>query len=482
MFITGRSRTISLRIFGNATAVFLSVVMARLLRLVLFFLLARYLGPEQFGIMAFVMAYVEIFRVVSDFGIDTVLVRRLTMNVPASQFLVSAVVLKGLFAFVSYAVAVAVAMAIGYPSFVVALLAVALLGLFLSSSSNLLAVPFQAALRAYRVVWIGVVSTAVYVLLALAGVRASLGLVYFVAVGLAADLCGFIIILAVARRDLRKRWEGWAPVWSLLHEAVSVGLVTILVVMYGRLGMLYLEWVRGPAEVGVYAVGARVVELLVLLAGALAGSAYPAMARMFAERQVESLAHLYSGLYSHVIAGATVAALLIMSAAPALGLISPEFSASAQPLAALAWTAVFVFANQVSAALLLAAGRAPLILAIASWNLCLNIVLNLLLASRFGAFGVAAALLTTESVNMVIQTAVVWKQFRIMPKLGIWVRSAGCCGIAAWLVLNGSFRLVPVLVALYAPLAVWQADFSLRWVREIMRFPNRMRTKPWEAA
>lgn len=152
MFITGRSRTISLRIFGNATAVFLSVVMARLLRLVLFFLLARYLGPEQFGIMAFVMAYVEIFRVVSDFGIDTVLVRRLTMNVPASQFLVSAVVLKGLFAFVSYAVAVAVAMAIGYPSFVVALLAVALLGLFLSSSSNLLAVPFQAALDRKSVV------------------------------------------------------------------------------------------------------------------------------------------------------------------------------------------------------------------------------------------------------------------------------------------------------------------------------------------
>ena len=41
-------------------------------------LVARYLGPEQYGLMNYVISYVSIFSVLSTFGLDNIEIRELS--------------------------------------------------------------------------------------------------------------------------------------------------------------------------------------------------------------------------------------------------------------------------------------------------------------------------------------------------------------------------------------------------------------------
>jgi len=42
--------------------------------------IARHLGPEQFGIMSFVISFVSIFIVLTDFGLTTLMVREVSKD------------------------------------------------------------------------------------------------------------------------------------------------------------------------------------------------------------------------------------------------------------------------------------------------------------------------------------------------------------------------------------------------------------------
>jgi O-antigen/teichoic acid export membrane protein len=432
--------------------------------MVVFFVLAHHLGLREFGVLAFVIAYVEIFRVVADFGVDTALMRHLAITARAGRLIGSAALLKSFLALASYALGFGIAYLLGYPQRTLMMLGIALLGLFLSSGSNLFNAPFQTVLESRRIVWTGVAGTFAYVLFTGTGVKMGQGVVYFILAALFAELIGFALAAAVLQRHMRLRWEGWHEPLALLHDALPLGAITVLVIGYGRVGILLLESIRGTADVGTYAIALRIVETVTLLAGALAGSAYPAFARHLARNEILAARALYGNLYRHVTAGATVIALMLVFLSSMFRLINSEAATAAPALSVLAWAAVFIFGNQMSSAILLAAGLGPAILAIAAGNLSLNIVLNVLLIPNFGSVGVALALLVTESINALLQGLVVWKRFRVGIPAGPWLRASAACTVAIVSMVHASSALVPVVLVLYFITAGWQKDVSLRWL------------------
>ncbi len=436
--------------------------------MIVFFILAHHLGLREFGVLAFVIAYVEIFRVLADFGVDTALMRHLASTDHPGGVIGSAAVLKGLLALVSYALGLGIVFLSGHPQSTITLLAIGLLGLFLSSGSNLFTAPFQTVSESRRIVWTGVAGTAIYVLFTGAGVMTGQSVVYFVLVGLAAEMVGFGLASFVLLRHVRLLWGGWHGVVLLFRDALPIGTITAIVIGYGRVGMLLLERMRGPAEVGSYAIALRIIEMVTLLAGALAGSAYPIMARFFARNELSALRTLYRNLYSHVTTGATVIALLLMFLSSMLQFITTEAATAAPALAMLAWATVFVFANQMSSAILLAAGLSSAILAVAAGNLVLNIALNVALIPRFGSVGVAFALLATESVNALLQSLVVWKRFRNALPTGLWLRASGACALAVLSLMRATPALIAVVLALYLAVARWQKDASVRWLLGVL--------------
>lgn len=459
-----RGHTTPRRIFESAGFVFAANAASRVIRILASAVVARHLGLTGYGVLAFAWAFIEVLRVASDFGVDTILVRHLSAGREREPAIGSAAALKLLLSTAAYASGIAIAALAGYPSATVTMLAVGLLGLFPSSVSNLLAAPFYASLRAGRIAWTGIAGTSVFVLLAAGGVANGQGVLYFVSAGVIADVTTAGLTARLLTGEVRVRWGGWRLAGRLLREALPVGAITLFVIGYGRFGLLFLERARGTADVGAYAIALRVTEVSLLLAGALAGSAYPALARLLSRGEVSMLHILYGGLYRHFAATATALALLLTaSAAPLLHVLGEEFVVASLPLVLLAWTTVFMYVNQLSSALLLAADHGSTVLLIATWNLALNVALNLYLAPRYGALGVGAALLITEALNAAIQTGVVARRFGLLPPWGVGVRATLACFFAI-ILMRELPEAIPAAVLLYLAAALWSKDLSVRWV------------------
>jgi O-antigen/teichoic acid export membrane protein len=454
------------RIFENAGFLFAYGALARVLRIVISILIARHLGLGGFGILAFVNAYVEVFRMVADFGIETIVTRRLGTENDRERVVGSAAALKVVLSAAAYTVGLIAAAAAGYSDDMMGLLTVGLTAVFGSAFSSLLATPFHAALRARRIAWTGIVGAGMYGILAVAGVWADQAVLYFVLIGVLSELFGLAFLWGVFVRDAGMRWGGWRLAASIIHEALPVGALTLVVIGYGRFGMLLLERLHDAHAVGVYAIGLRVAELPLLLGAALAGSAYPALVRLVSTQDAEGLRVLFARLQRTVTASATVIALILtLFSAVILGIVGPDFVVAQPVLVVLAWAVVFMFSNQLSAALLLAAGRSPVVLAVACWNLVFNIGLNLALVPQFGAMGVAAALLVTEVVNTLIQGILVARQYRITPAVPAWSRTVAAGALSLALLGAGSITpLAVVVLVLFVIASMWSGDLSFVWI------------------
>lgn len=454
----GTASAVPRRIWANAGVLFAASILTRSLRVAVLLILARHLGPREFGTLAFVVAYTEIFRVFADFGVDTALMRRLPTAGQADPWITAAGLLKLVFATAAYILGLGAAWVLGYPSQTSGLLAIGLTGVFLSAGSNLLAAPFQASLQSFKISWTAIVGTGVYVLLAGAGALGGRQILYFLIAGLVAELVTLILAWTVAARRIRlsppRRDEGM----RLLRDALPIGVITLVVIVYGRVGLLILERMRGTPEVGAYVIALRVVEVLVYLAGAIAGSAYPEMARLLGAKDALALDRLYSGLHRRAVSGVTAIALTLMASTPLLNYAGLEAAAAKPIVVLLVWTAVFIIANQLSASLLLAAGLGSWVLIIAGWNLLFTLMLNVTLIPPYGAAGVAGALLATEGVNTLIQSLVVRRRFRIPLRIGLWARAVGACVVGAY-GAGIEHPLLPAVALLYIFLSIWLKDF-----------------------
>ena len=65
------------KIFSNTGWLFCDKILRMGINLLLGIMLARYLGPEQFGLLSFTIAFVSLFSVIATFGLNEIVVRDL---------------------------------------------------------------------------------------------------------------------------------------------------------------------------------------------------------------------------------------------------------------------------------------------------------------------------------------------------------------------------------------------------------------------
>ncbi len=401
----------TVRVIQNSGSILLFTTGVKVLKLVSFLLLARYLGVSQFGKFSLVLAFVELFRVMADFGVDTAVIRRLTVSEEDQSKLVgSTITLKLILATASYFLTLLISFILRYPTDLVLLIALAAFALFASSSANALTTPFQAQLRMKQLVPAKISGGVFFVLAVVIGIQLGLSLIGFVAIWMGAEFVTLILTALIAKSWVPPKFSfNRKKLKSIFVEAIPLGISAILITAYFRLGTLILGWMVGYHAVGEYAVAYRITESFLILAVAIASSVYPIFSKIVEsgdfQRFKRALVKVYGG---SLLLGALFAIFITIFAAQILNVISPEFHGSISPLILLTWGAVFMFANMQSAASIQGLGLFKVVTLIASFNLILNVSLNLNLIPLLGATGAALAVLFTEGVNMIIQLSLIF--------------------------------------------------------------------------
>ncbi|MGH8004613.1 MAG: oligosaccharide flippase family protein, partial [Limisphaerales bacterium] len=180
------------KILENSVALFTSQFLAKVFRVLANFLLARFLGPENFGSLALVLSFAELFRFLPDFGLDRTLVRRMARG-QAAHGISANLSLRAALSSLAVLVMGITLLVADYPRTVQLLICFYALSFFLQAGSATFAAYFQAQLKSISLVWAYTVSGLVYLGLILGGIFSGQGLTFFVASLLFAE--GSLLVL-----------------------------------------------------------------------------------------------------------------------------------------------------------------------------------------------------------------------------------------------------------------------------------------------
>ncbi len=271
------------------------------LGIVLVALLTRQLGQEGFGMYSTANAYLQLFALLLDLGLNVTLIALLGEHADDKAYekrclsalltlrMVLAIVILGIFAPL-------IALAFPYP-WELKLAIFALTASFIFPSLNQVVIGAQ---QKHLRMHMAAVSENVGRLIALAGVLAApalgWGLVPIMWVISLAGFGNFLVNFLSARRYAPLGWN-WDPAFWLiaLKRSWPIGVSIAFGLAYFKADTLILSLSRSQAEVGLYGAAYRVLEVLITVPFMYAGVLLPLLANAYVKREREKLRTYISG-------------------------------------------------------------------------------------------------------------------------------------------------------------------------------------------
>lgn len=370
-------------------------------------LVAKYLGPANFGLFNFSFSFVWLFSHIVTLGLDEIILKDL-INYPSfkNKILGTGLILKilgGLFAFIlilfstyfiknkddaflSLTLVISISMILKN---------VGVLRLFfescLKSRFNVLAENFGfigvSFLRLYLVSTRSDVISFAYALIFEVVICGGFLLFFYKKnIGNFTDL--------VFEKQISK--EMLENSWPLILSGISV-------MIYVKSDQFLLGLLAGNYETGIYSVAARISEIWYFIPVAIVASVFPKIVEAKAESLIKyerSLKYLLRLLiYSSIV----IAILMtFMSEYVVVLLFGNEYLKSSLPLAIHIWVGIFVFIGIASSKILVLENIQKIYLIQTIAGAILNVLLNLYLIPNYGATGASLATLLSYSLSFLV--------------------------------------------------------------------------------
>lgn len=356
---------------------------------------ARYLGLEQYGQMAFAFAYVSLFAALARIGLDSVVVKML-VDRPADRpaILKTALSIKILGAGVAL---VAITTTVPYATAEISeriFVFIIALGLIFQAF-DVFDFYFQAANMASVGAKCRMLQLLVSSSLKIAGVLAQADMIWFAVIAVV-DQLALAVALFVAYRMEQKRSPvgevSAAIARKLLADAGPIFCSSVLVCIYMRIDQVLVHSLLGPEATGNYVAATTLSEALYAIPALIATVAFPSIvgahgnSRMDFEARSVSLARALIGL------SILLCMVVMVLAVPLISLLyGPPFANAASTLALHVWTLVPISYASVFTRRLITEGRQFLLPWITAAALGADIAALLFFVNSYGILGAAIA-------------------------------------------------------------------------------------------
>ncbi len=384
------------RYFANTSWLMSERIFSLLVGLCVGIYVARYLGPQRFGLLNYAISFVGLFAAIAEMGLTEITVREfIDANTPKSCLFGTVFLLRTIGAFVVIFLAMTGIWLLGddyYTRGLVALVAIS----FIFQAFRVIELYFQSQVLAkYAVV------------AQLAQMFVSAGAKVFL-IQIKAELVWFAfvivlenVVMALTLSLLFRRF-GTVPLseWrfnsflakKLLKESFPLALSGLVVAVYMKIDQVMIKNMMTAEAVGLYAVAVRLSEAWYFIPSVVMKSLFPAVV---AVRQKENrryhlrLQQLHDFLSMLAL---LVAVPVSIWAGDIVSVVFGERFASAGTVLAIhIWAGMVVFPGNVRAHLIVLEKRQMVALIFRSLGVAVNVGLNLLLIPRFGIIGAAWA-------------------------------------------------------------------------------------------
>lgn len=386
------------KIIGNTIWLFADRVVQMVMSLFVGILVTRYLGPEQFGVLNYAIAFMSLFGVVSNLGMDDIIVRDLVRHpAQANQILGTAFILRVITSILTAVIAIGSIFMIREDAISRSIVAI----LTLTSLFNALPIDrwFQAQVDSKHVIWAKNLGYFTVCIVRVVLVHYQAPLVAFAWAALAEVALGAVgqIVFYQLKHHAMQLWRfklEWAK--SLLKESWPLMISGMVIIIYMRIDQIMLGQMMNDRAVGTYAAGVKISEMFFFIPGTIISSVSPSIIQAREQPQLyhARLQKLFN-LMAFMGYGLAIPVTLMASGLVAM-LYGQEFTSASAVLALHIWAGLFVFIGMARVPFLISEGLTRFSAMTSALGGAINIVLNYFLIPSYGAVGAVAATIIAQ--------------------------------------------------------------------------------------
>ena len=383
--------------FANTSWLMAERVLRMVVALFVGVYVARYLGPERFGLLSYANSFVGLFIALATLGLDGIVVREL-VKTPArrDELLGTAFGLKIVGAILMWLVIITAVPLTENDVQTNSLIAIiAFAAIF--QAFNVIDFNYQAEVKSKYVVHAQLVQLTISSITKLVLIAINASLIWFAWV-YCLDAVVFAVGLSVMY--LRKSGKLWCWQWKwqvakeLLKDSWPLILSGMVISIYMKIDQVMIKEMLGAEEVGLYAAAVRLSEAWYFIPMAITSSVFPAIIN--AKKQSEELYYQrLQKLYDLMVWMAVAIAIPTTFLAPwVMKLLYGEaYIGAADVLSIHIWAGVFVFLGVASGKWFLAENYIKKNFYRTLLGMIVNVVLNILMIPMYGIIGAAIATL-----------------------------------------------------------------------------------------
>lgn len=368
-------------------------------------LVARHLGPEQFGILNYAIAFVFLFSFMSDLGLRQIVIREIK-NVPEQQevLLGTAFVIKLAGGFIAFALAYLLALLLMPAEPELQLLVLIIAAGFIFQSLDVIDYFYQSRIQSRPVVISRNLAYLVSAALKIAFIALDLGVAWFALAG-TIDLMIAAILMIYSYRKLGRFIFRWKTSLNLSRQLLMYSwplmLSTFLISVHMRVDQIMIGTMLDDTRVGLYSVAVRLSEFWYFMPTIIVSTLLPYFVELRKQDPVSytrKLTQLYSLMFWM---GMLVGTLVMLWGEPLIVvLFGQDYQNSYQALVWNIWAGIFVAQGLARGIWMVAEDLQKYRVYSNVFAVLLNVGLNLLLIPRFGIKGAALSTLATQALAL----------------------------------------------------------------------------------
>jgi O-antigen/teichoic acid export membrane protein len=370
----------------------------------------RYLGPEQFGLFNYALAFTGLFGVFANLGLDGIVVREIVRQPSAKdEILGTTFVLRLISCAASILLAIGIIFVLrpndSLTHFLVAILT-------FSSFFNAFPIDvwFQAQVQSKKVVLSRNIAYVLICVVRVVLVYTKAPLIAFAWASLA-EVTLSALAQVIAYQSSNQSIYLWKYSTKRAKELLMDGWPLIIsgmvIIIYMRTDQIMLGQMMGDREVGIYSAAAKISEMWIFVPGAIVNSVFPSIVRAkevskeLCDQRMQKLFSLMTILAYSVAIPITFTSNQIVTI-----LYGDEFIEAAPILAVHVWTGVFISLGLARTPWIISEGLMRFSAVSSTVGAVINIILNYFLIPNFGAMGASVATVVAQIVSSYLMHAI----------------------------------------------------------------------------
>lgn len=392
---------------------------------------ARYLGPENFGLFSYAQSFVGLFAVIATLGLDSIVIRELVKDESKRDILLGTAFRLKLIGALLVLIFLAVAIKSSHQDALTTLLVFVIASATVFQSFKVIDFYFQSKVLSKYIVYVNIVSLFISSLVKVALILNEAPLIHFAYTILFDSFvlaCGFLYVYRY-NKFFTNRWQFDAKIaLSLLKDSWPLILSGIVISIYMKIDQIMIKEMLNAEAVGQYAAAVRLSEAWYFIPAVIAGSLFPAIVN--AKKISEELYYArLQKLYDLMVWLAIAIALPMTFFSDWLVeiLYGATYNQAGNVLMIHIWAGVFVFLGVASGKWFVNENLQMLSFKRTFYGMIVNIILNVLLIPKYGISGAAVATLISQCV-----AAYIWDLFNIRTRVMFLMKTKSFIPIRVW--------------------------------------------------